>query len=292
MEDAFTRMIEVGWARPAGRFRRVFTDMLMPGPLGADDLGGRPDAHVHVHGQRGCLPAAAAGCRRRRVASAGRSAHPGAARQGRSVQRFFRRQETGRGIPGARLVTLESDNHVLLADEPAWPVFLAEIDAFLEPDRQFDRQFDRRGPSRSGGGRVGSPALDALTARERDVLRLVAAGQDNREIAATLTLSVRTVERHLQNHLPQAGSRRIGAADRRRGVAREQRRPVGAHEREAERRSTGCREGAHADRGERTRLNTAARKHCCAKHCCAKHGCRGCALVQGVPGVGAVVSAP
>lgn len=34
-------------------------------------------------------------------------------------------------IPNARFVTLESDNHVLLAGEPAWPRFLAEIEAFL-----------------------------------------------------------------------------------------------------------------------------------------------------------------
>lgn len=36
-------------------------------------------------------------------------------------------------IPGAHFVTLESDNHVLLEDEPAWPRFLAEIDRFLKP---------------------------------------------------------------------------------------------------------------------------------------------------------------
>ncbi|HET9715412.1 MAG TPA: alpha/beta fold hydrolase [Pseudolabrys sp.] len=34
-------------------------------------------------------------------------------------------------IPNARLVTLESDNHVLLQDEPAWEKFVAEIEAFL-----------------------------------------------------------------------------------------------------------------------------------------------------------------
>jgi hypothetical protein len=28
-------------------------------------------------------------------------------------------------------VALEGDNHVLLADEPAWSVFLDEVDAFL-----------------------------------------------------------------------------------------------------------------------------------------------------------------
>jgi DNA-binding winged helix-turn-helix (wHTH) protein/pimeloyl-ACP methyl ester carboxylesterase len=34
-------------------------------------------------------------------------------------------------IPNARLVTLESDNHVLLAGEPAWEKFLEEVEAFL-----------------------------------------------------------------------------------------------------------------------------------------------------------------
>lgn len=34
-------------------------------------------------------------------------------------------------IPNARFVTLESDNHVLLAGEPAWGKFMGEIEAFL-----------------------------------------------------------------------------------------------------------------------------------------------------------------
>jgi pimeloyl-ACP methyl ester carboxylesterase len=33
-------------------------------------------------------------------------------------------------IPGAEFVTLESPNHILLADEPAWPEFLAQVDRF------------------------------------------------------------------------------------------------------------------------------------------------------------------
>jgi pimeloyl-ACP methyl ester carboxylesterase/DNA-binding winged helix-turn-helix (wHTH) protein len=35
-------------------------------------------------------------------------------------------------IPNARLVTLESENHVLLAGEPAWGKFLEEVETFLE----------------------------------------------------------------------------------------------------------------------------------------------------------------
>jgi DNA-binding SARP family transcriptional activator/pimeloyl-ACP methyl ester carboxylesterase len=34
-------------------------------------------------------------------------------------------------IPDSRFVTLESDDHILLEDEPAWPVFLAEVEGFL-----------------------------------------------------------------------------------------------------------------------------------------------------------------
>jgi pimeloyl-ACP methyl ester carboxylesterase len=37
-------------------------------------------------------------------------------------------------IPGARFVALESENHVPLPDEPAWPEFIAEIETFLRED--------------------------------------------------------------------------------------------------------------------------------------------------------------
>jgi len=34
-------------------------------------------------------------------------------------------------IPGARFVPLDSKNHILLENEPAWPVFLSEVRRFL-----------------------------------------------------------------------------------------------------------------------------------------------------------------
>jgi DNA-binding NarL/FixJ family response regulator len=50
-----------------------------------------------------------------------------------------------------------------------------------------------------------------LTGREADVLRLVAKGQSNKEIAAELALSVRTVERHITNLYAKINAR--GKAD-------------------------------------------------------------------------------
>jgi len=47
--------------------------------------------------------------------------------------------------------------------------------------------------------------VSSLSARELDVLRLVAEGLDNDEVARRLTLSTRTVERHLQNVYTKLG---------------------------------------------------------------------------------------
>ncbi len=56
-----------------------------------------------------------------------------------------------------------------------------------------------------------APLPDNLTEREAEVLRLIAAGQSNREIGQSLVLSVRTVERHITNIYAKIGAR--GKAD-------------------------------------------------------------------------------
>lgn len=86
-------------------------------------------------------------------------------------------------IPDARLVVLDSANHILLADEPAWDRFLTEFREFLDTAR----------PA------TPSTAARQLSSRELEVLELVAAGLTNEAIAARLVVSVRTVERHLTN---------------------------------------------------------------------------------------------
>ncbi len=85
-------------------------------------------------------------------------------------------------IPGARFVLLESANHILLESEPAWDAFLSELRAFLPTDAA-----------------VPASDITGLSPRELDVLELVAEGLTNEEIAERLSLSARTVERHLSN---------------------------------------------------------------------------------------------
>lgn len=67
-----------------------------------------------------------------------------------------------------------------------------------------------------------------LSAREREVLELVAEGAGNREIAGVLTISQFTVKRHLQNILQKLGvpSRGAAASFYRAAFPREEARPV------------------------------------------------------------------
>ncbi|AGZ53986.1 response regulator transcription factor [Mycobacterium kansasii] len=104
-------------------------------------------------------------------------------------------------IPGATFVPLDSANHILLEDEPAWNEFRAQLRGFLPAGRS-------------------APPLDGdlFTDREIEVLRFIAQGWNNDSIAAAMHLSVRTVERHLSNCYAKLGvagkSARAAAAAR------------------------------------------------------------------------------
>ena len=79
------------------------------------------------------------------------------------------------GIPGARFEPLESGNHVPLQGVPAFERMIELIDEFL--------------PATG----TTAPALGGLSARERELLDLLARGLDNAQIAAHLGLAEKTV---------------------------------------------------------------------------------------------------
>jgi pimeloyl-ACP methyl ester carboxylesterase/DNA-binding CsgD family transcriptional regulator len=204
LEDAFGQLIRVGWARPDSTFRRVFTSLMIPGASERqmqwlDDL------------QRVATSASTAYASRlqRMTADAddllGELSVPALVMHstGDRMNGFAHARRLASGIPGAELVPLDSENHILLEDEPAWPVFVDAVRRFLAGD---------------GHAAPSERVEDVLSPRELEVLRLVAAGRDNVDVAAALHLSIRTVERHLQNAYAKLGvsgrSARVAAAAR------------------------------------------------------------------------------
>jgi pimeloyl-ACP methyl ester carboxylesterase/DNA-binding CsgD family transcriptional regulator len=91
-------------------------------------------------------------------------------------------------IPGSRFITLETRNHLMMQDEPAWREFLSALGEFYPP-RQAPRD----------------AAFPALTVREREVLDLIAQGLDNAQIAARLELSEKTVRNNITHIFDKLG---------------------------------------------------------------------------------------
>ena len=92
------------------------------------------------------------------------------------------------GIPGAEFVELDSRNHILLEDEPAWQKFRDAVLAFLQP-----------------GAATADDSFAALSARERQVLGLIADGLSNSDIAERLNISEKTVRNHASNVFDKLG---------------------------------------------------------------------------------------
>ena len=88
-------------------------------------------------------------------------------------------------IAGARFVPLDTDNHLLLEHEPAWRAFVQETRTFLDEPLPAERAIRDHA------------AAEPLTAREREVLELVAVGLANVQIATRLGLCEKTVRNHL-----------------------------------------------------------------------------------------------
>jgi pimeloyl-ACP methyl ester carboxylesterase/DNA-binding CsgD family transcriptional regulator len=88
-------------------------------------------------------------------------------------------------IPDCRFVQLDTDNHMLLADEPAWARLYAEVRDFLAEPAIHPKESTE------------ALRFEMLTPREHAVLDGIARGLDNAEIAASLQLSEKTVRNHI-----------------------------------------------------------------------------------------------
>jgi len=97
-------------------------------------------------------------------------------------------QQLAANIPRARLLALEGEVHNFALYDP--DSVLDATNAFLDEDAETRRM----------------EHPDGLTHREVEVLRLVAAGRSNHEIAEDLVLSERTVARHITNIYGKTGA--------------------------------------------------------------------------------------
>ncbi len=200
MQEAFEQMIKVGWARPDSEFRRVFTSLMIPDAT--------PEQMTWLDElQRVSTSTEIAVLSRRQRAKANAVdllseldaptlvLHA----RGDRMNNFADGRFLASAIDGARLVALESKNHIVLGDEPAWPVFVDEVTRFLEPDRQATaaRPVD---------------VASQLSSRELDVLKLAAQGRTNEEIANELFVSRAHGRTPPAEHVRQARrQRQVGA---------------------------------------------------------------------------------
>ena len=182
-------MLRLTWGHANPAFRRAFTALFMP------DASAEEAASFDVLQRVSSSPETAA---RVREAHAGTDVTELARRVAVPTLVLHAREdaavpfEEGRLlaglIPGAQFVSLPGRDHILRAGGPGWEPFFAELSSFLAR-----APASRRTP------------LSELTAREREVLELVADGLDNEQVAGRLGVSPRTVERHLTNVYAKLG---------------------------------------------------------------------------------------
>ena len=182
--ETLATLIRVGWGKSNAAFRRTFTTMFLPEGTPEqiewfDDVqrvSATPETASRIFAARGDLDVTA---RAPEVDVPALILH---ARED-AVVPFAEGRLIAGLIPGARFVPLEGRNHVLLETEPAWGsswTRSTSSSARRRLPRSRTRDWD-------------------LSAREEQILGLVADGLSNEAIADELVLSVRTVERHLSN---------------------------------------------------------------------------------------------
>jgi pimeloyl-ACP methyl ester carboxylesterase/DNA-binding CsgD family transcriptional regulator len=93
------------------------------------------------------------------------------------------------GIAGAQFVELDSSNHILLEDEPAWGRFREAVLEFMGLGARANTQ----------------TAFASLSTREREILVLITEGLGNAAIGERLSISEKTVRNHVCNVFDKLG---------------------------------------------------------------------------------------
>ena len=125
-------LMKVGWGRDDQTFRQVFTSLFIPGATSEqmawfDELQRISTSPENAERLEQAWYQIDVTDLLARVTAPTLVAH---AREDRAVP-FAEGRLLAAGIVGARFLPLDSGNHILLADEPAWPAFLSELHAFI-----------------------------------------------------------------------------------------------------------------------------------------------------------------
>ena len=191
--QAFAQVIELGWGRKVGAFREMFASLLMP------EGAGHQVKWISELQRRSASPATACSLwnvfntfdirdEAPKVTAPTLVFHV----RGDAMVPFEAGRRLAAAIPNARFVPLEGRNHILRADEPAWPVFRKELDDFLAVDEPGDES--------------AAAGFSDLTAREREILDCIARGLTNPEIAAGLHIAEKTVRNHVTSLFSKLGA--------------------------------------------------------------------------------------
>lgn len=184
--DALREMIRVGWGQDRPAFRQTFTELLIPEATREEqdwlnEIQRRtvsPETAAYLFRQFLSIDVADLA---RRVSVPALVLH---ARNDNMVA-FNDGPRLAGLIPHARFVALDSRNHILRPEEPAWFQFKDEVHGFLESISDRLRSADTAG------------AFSDLTSREREVLELIARGLTNEAIAEQLIVTPKTVRNYV-----------------------------------------------------------------------------------------------
>jgi len=188
---AQVEMVRIGWGARTSAYRRMFAELFIPGATEEhlawfDELQRRtttPEIAARIMEASGAINVVD---RLPLVRTPTLVMHP----RRDIIVPFEEGRIIAAGIPGATFVEFDSGNHVLLGDEPEWRKFKEVVGEFLGWPRGAPRRRAADAPAESG-------ELAGLTAREREILDLVASGANNQDIAAQLFISEKTVRNHL-----------------------------------------------------------------------------------------------